>query len=331
VASDDGKVYRISCVFTCGLNSNPTVDWTFTLPVAGTGGAQPQPTGPVYNSPYGYLTIGDQLGEVWVINTLATPPVLFAGPVMLGGAGCTVTNPPGRTGTPSPCTANGPGYGIPDPVILDNSGQAEKIYVFTGNDGTVGASATVAQMNLDLTGLVRVHVGQGRVDMHSGTFDNNYFGSNPSAGELFLCGTGQADTTPTHYWIGFTNYPTMNSTFTGNLQRINAAGVQCVPYTEFYNPNINLGGVAGHHDLLVSGLVAAGTNGYIITNDISTGAITAGLNNVNYPGGISGVVIDNYSNMGQNSNVYFSTLGTVNVGTCNNQRCAVKLSQAALQ
>jgi hypothetical protein len=215
-------------------------------------------------------------------------------------------------------------------VIVDSSGAAEKVFVFTGNDGTAGASATVAQMNLDLTGLVRVHVGQGGVTMHSGTFDNNYFGINPSAGELFLCGTGQADTTPTHYWIGFTNYPVMNSTYTGNLQRIATAGVQCVPYSEFYNPNINLGGVVGDHDLLVSGLVDA-TQGYIITNDISTGAITAGLNNVQYAGGISGVILDNYSNMGQNSNVYFSTLTTVNVGTCTNQRCAVKLSQAALQ
>jgi len=331
VASDDGKVYRISCVFTCGLNSNPTVDWTFTLPVAGTGGATPRPNGPVYNFPYGYLTIGDQLGEVWVLNAGTSTPSLFAGPVMIGGGGCTVTNPPGRTGTPSPCTATGTAFGIPDSVILDNTGAAEKIFVFTGNDGTAGASATVAQLNLDLTGIVRVHVGLGGVDMHSGTFDNNYFGNTPSNCELFLCGTGAADTTPTHYWIGFTNYPTMNSTFNGSLQRIAIAGLPCAPYTEFFNPNLNLGGVTGDHDLLVSGLVGTGTSGYIITNDISTGAITAGLNNVQYPGGISGVILDNYSAMGQNSNVYFSTLQSVNVGTCANHRCAVKLSQAALQ
>ena len=331
VASDDGKVYRISCVFQCALNANPTVDWTFTLPVAGTGGASPRPNGPVYNFPYGYLTIGDQLGEVWVINAGTSTPSLFAGPVMIGGGGCTVTNPPGRTGTPSPCTATGTAFGIPDSVIIDSSSAAEKVFVFTGNDGTAGAASTVVQMNLDLTGIVRVHVGQGGVDMHSGTFDDPYFGNNPSTGELFLCGTGPTDTTPYHYWIGFTNYPTMDSTFTGNLQRIATANLPCAPYTEFFNPNLNLGGVTGHHDLLVSGLVGAGTNGYIITNDISTGAITAGLNNVNYPGGISGVVIDNSSAMGQNSNVYFSTLQSVNVGSCKNNRCAIKLSQASLQ
>ena len=78
VGTDDGKIYRISCVFTCALNTNPTVDWTFTLPVAGTGGAAAKPNGPVYDFPSGRLFVGDQLGELWVINAggasrLSTP------------------------------------------------------------------------------------------------------------------------------------------------------------------------------------------------------------------------------------------------------------------
>ena len=40
IGTDDGKIYRISCVFNCALNSDPTVDWTYTLPVAGTAGAK---------------------------------------------------------------------------------------------------------------------------------------------------------------------------------------------------------------------------------------------------------------------------------------------------
>jgi len=330
VGSDDGKIYRISCVFNCALNSNPTIDWTFTLPVAGTGGALPQPNGPVYNSPYGYLIVGDQLGEVWTIKANTGTPTLVAGPVMVGGGGCTVTNPPGRTGTPAPCTPALGGYGIPDSVILDARGNSKKILAFSGNDGTVGSAAVVAQLDQTLTNLIRVHVGLGGINIHTGALDNNYWGTSPATGRLFTCGTGPADTTPYHYWIGFTNYPKMNSTPVGSLQRLNAANVQCVPYTEFFNPNINLGGVAGHHDLLMSGLVDA-TNGYIITNDISTGVITAGLNSVNYPGGISGIIIDNSSTQAQASSLYFSTLGVVNVGTCGNQRCAVKLTQANLQ
>ena len=148
-----------------------------------------------------------------------------------------------------------------------------------------------------------------------------------------MCGTGPANTSPTHYWIGFTAYPIMDAAPTGNLQRFATANLPCAPYTEIFNPNLNLGGNVNDHDLLVSGLVGAGGNGWIITNDISTGVITAGLNSVNYPGGISGLVIDNVSTQNQASSVYFTTLSPVTVGTCGppNTRCAVKLRQLNLQ
>ena len=327
VGSDDGKVYRISCVFNCPVNTQPTVDWTYTLPVAGTGGASATPNGGVYNYPYGYLIVGDQLGELWVINAGGTTPTLHAGPIMVGGGGCTVTNPPGRTGTPSPCTANGTAFGMPDSVIVDASGASERIFAFSGNNGT---NAVITQVTQDLTSPVTIAVGQPGVDIHSGTFDNTYFFT-PSSGHLFMCGTGPTDTTPYHYWIGFTNYPVMDSAYSGNLQRFGTTGLPCVPYSEFYNPNLNLGGKVGHHDLLISGLVGAGTNGYIITNDISLGTVPGSLNFVNYPGGVSGIIIDNDSTLGQASNVYFTTQGAVSVGSCNNQVCAVKLSQSGLR
>ena len=337
VGTNDGKIYRISCVFNCALNSNPAVDWTYALPVAGTGGAAAQPNGPVYDYPSGRLFVGDQLGELWAINASGGSPTLNAGPVMIGGGGCTTTNPPGRTGTPAPCTASGASYGITDSVIMDSSGASQRIYAFSGNDGTAGASAVVAQIKMDFTGLVRTHIGLGsvgntttNVNIHNGAFDNNYFGATPSTGELFVCGTGPGDTNPYHYWIGFDAYPVMDSTPTGSIARSpSAAGLACAPFTEIYNPNINLGG--GHHDLLISGLMGAGTNGQIITNDISSGSISIGLSNVSYAGGVSGIIVDNVSTSGQASSVYFSTQGVVNVGNCNNARCAVKLTQLDLQ
>jgi hypothetical protein len=326
VASDDGKIYRISCAFHCPLNTNPTVDWTYTLPVTGTGGADPQPGVTVYNSNTGYLFVGDQLGEMWTISAAGSTPSLYAGPVMVGGGGCTTTNPPGRNGTPHPCTASGAGYGIGDAIITDVS--TNKVFAFSGNDGT---GAVVKQMGQDLTGVVRVAIGQGGVRIQAGAFDNNYWGNNPNTGELFVCGTGPADNTPYHYWIGFSAYPTIDSTPTGSIQRLAGAnGVPCTPYTEFYNPNLNLGGVSGDHDLLISGLVDP-VNGYIITDDISGGAVTSFLNHVQYPGGVSGIVIDNDSAAAQASSIYFSTQGKVTVGTCNNQNCAVKLTQSSLQ
>jgi hypothetical protein len=81
----------------------------------------------------------------------------------------------------------------------------------------------------------------------------------------------------------------------------------------------------------VSGLMGTGTNGLILANDISTGAIVNGqATSVNYPGGVSGIIVDNVSTAGQASSVYFSTQGVVNVGTCVNSRCAVKLTQLSL-
>ena len=248
VGGDDGKIYRISCVFNCALNTNPTVDWTFTLPVAGTGGAAARPNGPVYDYPSGRLFVGDQLGELWVINAGGASPSLRAAPVMIGGGGCTTTNPPGRTGTPAPCTASGGSFGIPDSVIMDSSGVSQRIFAFSGNDGTAGASAVAAQITMDFTGLVRAHVGLGsvgnattNVDIHTGTFDNKYFSATPNTGELFVCGTGPGNTNPFHYWIGFTNYPVMNATPTGSIARSpTAAGLACAPYTEIFNPEYDL-------------------------------------------------------------------------------------------
>jgi len=338
VGSDDGNIYRLSCVFNCALNAQPTVDWTFSLPVAGTGGSAAIPNGPVYDSQTGHLVVGDQLGELWTINASGASPGLFAGPVMIGGGSCTTAHPPGRTGTSPPaanCTANGGSFGIPDSVILD--GSAGKVFAFSGNDGTAGASAVVAQLNENLTGLVRVHVGLGSVgstianwNIHTGAFDNTYFGATPNTGHLFVCGTGAADTQPTHYWIGFAAYPTMDSTTSGFLLRTAVNNLPCAPYTELFNPNITLAGGAGHHDLLVSGLVGGNPNGFVITNDISTGAIITGQAvSVAYPGGVSGIVVDNVSTAAQASSVYFSTQGVVTVGTCNS-RCAVKLTQLGL-
>jgi hypothetical protein len=124
----------------------------------------------------------------------------------------------------------------------------------------------------------------------------------------------------------------MNSTPTGSLARSPSfAGLECSPYTEFYNPNINLNGDTTHHDLLVSSLLGANPDGYIITNDISDGSVPGGLSNVQYDSGVSGIIVDNTSTAAQASSVYFSTQSVVNVGTCVNQRCAVKLTQLSLQ
>jgi hypothetical protein len=336
VGGDDGKIYRISCVFAAGCTT-PTVDWTYNLPVKGSGGSPATPNGPVYDAATGHLFVADQLGEVWVINAGGASPSLAAGPVMIGGGGCTTAHPPGRTGTGAggDCVADGGSFGIPDSIIMD--GNSGRIFAFSGNDGT---GALVAQLKTDLTGLVRVHVGLGSVgatianwNIHSGTFDDPYFGATPAAGRLFMCGTGPGDTVPYHYWIGFAAYPLMDAAPTGSLIRLaGAVNVPCAPYTELFNPNITLTG--GGHDLLVSGLMGPAGEGFIITNNISNGNVVVGHGtNQPYAGGVSGIIIDNVSTAAQASSVYFTTQGAVTQGTCGPPaaRCAVKLTQLNLQ
>ena len=84
------------------------------------------------------------------------------------------------------------------------------------------------------------------------------------------------------------------------------------------------------HDIVISGVVGAGADGVLRSDDITSGTITGTLSGVNYPGGISGIIFDNVSTSAQASSVYFSTLTTSNTGTCGGNRCAVKLTQDGL-
>jgi hypothetical protein len=337
MAGDDGTIYRISCAFTCPLNTNPTIDWSFRLPVAGTGGSIAQPTGVIYNDKSDYLIVTDSLGELWTINAGRSTPSVAFGPLMIGGGGCNTTNPPGRTGTPNPCSANGNSYGVAsNSVILDD--RTGMIYAFSGNDGTPGASAVVVQAPQTLTSQVRVHVGLGsvgnvsaNVDLHRGDFDNKYWSSTPSSGHLILCGTSMNDTSPWQYWIGFAAYPVMNSVATQGIQQNVTAGIPCTDYTESYNPKTYLLYHSHDHDLLAAGLIGSITKGKMITYDISFDAhsVPELITLLNYPGGISDVIVDNAQL--EESSLYFSTLGVVNVGSCSNAHCAIKLSQLNLE
>jgi hypothetical protein len=343
VATDDGTIYRLGCTFTCPLNTNPTIDWSFKLRVPGTGGSVPQPTEVLYNDSDGYLFVADTLGEVWTINASGSTPSVAFGPVMVGGGGCSVTNPPGRTGTPSPCTANGGSYGVMGSMVLDST--TDMLYPMSGNDGTPGASAVVVQTPVNLSSQIRVHVGLGsvgntttNVDLHYGSFDNTYWSSSAhSNGHLILCGTGTGDTSPWQYVIGFSGYPLMDSSATQGIQQVNTKGIPCTDSAEFYNPNLQLRGLTNDHDLLLWGLVGSGLNGNIISADISWA--TQGIQYpygemfVNYTGGVSDTVIDNDGSAPGESGMYFSTLqklGTAQ-GSCNvGEQCAIKLSQLNL-
>jgi hypothetical protein len=334
-ASDDGTIYEFSCTFTCPLNTNPTIDWTFKLPVAGTGGALPMPSVPAYDLNSKTINVSDALGELWIVNE-AAPSVLY-GPMMIGGGGCTVTNPPGRTGTPNPCTANGGSYGLTEGVIEDDADV--KIYAWTGNNGVVGASASVTQANGDLSNPVVANIGYGsagnttsNVDIHFPEFDHGWWTDSPTTAHIYFCGTGNNDTTPFIRSIGFeAAWPDMDSVSVSDSASFGPTkGIPCTPLRELYNPNLNLGNNNNDHDLLVGGLMSS-TVGDLETIDISPAGGAASeipLNTVPYKGGTSGVTWE-VINAPQASSIYFATLQTNS--SCGGTFCAVKLTQEGLQ
>ena len=132
---------------------------------------------------------------------------------------------------------------------MDSSGVSQRIFAFSGNDGTAGASAVVAQLKMDLTGLVRGprRSGQRRQRYHQRGYSHRRLRQqllrrDSEHGRAFRVRNGAGRYQPYHYWIGFTAYPVMNATPTGSIARSpTAAGLACAPYTEIFNPNINLG------------------------------------------------------------------------------------------
>ena len=78
-------------------------------------------------------------------------------------------------------------------------------------------------------------------------FSNDYF-NDPSTGQVHVCGTGLADTTPWQYSFGFTGR-FLQTTPSFSQQLLTSVTARCTGWTEFFNPN-----VAGGTDYFFFGL-----------------------------------------------------------------------------
>ena len=291
VGADDGKLYKISPVFT-GTPALAGAPWPITI------AASRRLSAPVLDPRTQNIFVGDGQGFLWQVSltNLGTKKSLAVG------------------------TAGNRNPGIIDGPLVDVS--SDTIFAVSSNDGT---SAVVVQADTPtLTQMTRGRIGMGStgtpgttVNLYDGTFNNNYY-NNPASGYLFVCGTGAADTTPWRYLFGFTGVK-MNSSASTSTQILNSTRSRCSPITEFFNPNIGTSGT----DFFFWGMTAdcsgTGTSGCIFsrtTTDIITSADSAG--------GTSVVITDNDSTLGQASSVYFSNQGNPNA-------LGVKLTQNGLQ
>ena len=270
LGSDKGQVYKITGAFkgTPTLAGAPwpvTVSNNFHL------------TAPVLDAVRGVLMVGSANGTLYRINT---------------STGALSTLVVGKSGATSP--------GIVAPPMVDVTNGTT--FVVSANDGT--SAVLVEADTATMTVLSKARIGRGSsggtaLNLFQPAFSNQYF-NNPSSGNIRLCGTGAADTTPWQYSFGFTGR-TLNTTVSFSQQLLTSTLSRCTAWTEFFNPNVN-GGTDFFFFGLTRDCTAPGTGfpGGCVVARSSNITITK----VKMNGGPSGIVIDNYSTAAQASSIY---------------------------
>lgn len=299
VGTDDGKVHKITGVFTGSPALDPT-PWPVQV-------AAGHLSSPVLDENLSVLMIGSANGNLYQINT--STGVLNATPI-----------------------GSGPGKAIVAPPIVDITNGTT--FVVTSD---LGYAAGLVQVRTStMVPMSTAELGEGSsggasITLYEPAVSHAYFtapAGNLSGAIITLCGTGVSDTTPWQYAFGFSGI-TMNESPVFKQQLLTSTASGCGEWTEFYNPNINGGTDFFFFSLtenctsstggLVSGCAAEETN--------LTPATTTPITplKVNIEGGPSGIVVDNYANPAtyfQASSIYFSAA---------DQDYVYKLTQSGLQ
>ena len=292
LGADNGVVYQITGVFK-GTPTLAGAPWPVT--VVSTGSLL---TPPVLDSALGMLMVGSANGNLYQINT---------------ATGALATLPVG----------SGPGHGIVAPPIVDVTNGTT--FVVSANDGTSAVLVEADTASMTLMSKARIGLGTHGgattppLTLHEPAFSNYYF-NNPSSGVIRLCGTGAADTTPWQYAFGFTGR-TMNTTAASSSQLLTSTAARCTEWTEFFNPNV---GVSTGTDFFFFGLTQDCT---VPGGGLADGCVVALTGNATITkatvaAGPSGIIVDNYSTLGQASSIYF---------TAENLQTAYKFTQNGLQ
>lgn len=271
VATNNGRIYKFTGVFN-GTPALAGAPWPAVV--------NPSHilSGPILDQVSNTLIVGDSIGKIYKVS-IATATTLAS--LQVGA----------QVGT-SP--------GIIDPPLIDSS--SGTVFAVSANDGT---TAVVVEADIaTFTELARGRIGLGstggtNMTLFSGAFDNNYF-TTPASGTLTVCGTTATTTAPQLYTFGFTG-TTLNTTPVSTVNLVPSTRARCSPITEFFNPN-----VAGGTDFLFLGLSAdcfgAATTGCVMSRP-SIGAPPTPPHIAN---GLSGIVVDNTSTLGQASSLYFT-------------------------
>jgi hypothetical protein len=351
VGTDDGKLSKISPMFG---GAAPTVaadtNWPVTVV---TSGLYKVVTDPIVDDSASRIFMGDANGYLYAIN-LTAPAKTIAARTSVGWT-----------------ANNGAGTGVVDPPIVVNDSAnpaTDQVFAFTGCSNVLGIGGAVSQLpatfasgscvssttpgyvagycsTVDMGSASNTSGGQPAGDcttgnVHSGTFDNQFWVNGTTGGHMLACGFVQNSGTT---WLSrmfmfpFDNNHLITSTGATGWNLNSGRSDECSPLTEFYN---------GTTDRLFFG-VGSTADGFIESSTLTSTASTPSCSSpptstcVTTPhalGGTSGIVVDNQVSNG-GTNIYFTTLavGGVNGQKCNvtggssNPYCAVKLTQSALQ
>ncbi len=248
---------------------------------------------------------------------------------------------------------------VDPPIVVTDSANpsTDQVFAFTGCSVTVGAGGAVSQMPANFTSsttLTSIDLGSGSGNgdcttgnVHSGTFDNQFWLNGSTGGHMIACGfvSGSATTplkpsNPKMYWIPFNSSHVLTATGENSFVVNSTLGDECSPLTEFYDGTTDrLFFGVGKSDGFVKATTLTNTT---ISTPTSCSAGNPTSTCVTTPaalGGTSGIIIDNQLSSTGGANIYFTTLapGGSNGATCNvaggaaNPYCAIKLTQGALQ
>lgn len=287
VGADDGRIYKITGVFN-GTPALAGAPWPVTI------SANVRASAPVLDNRLGQLMVGSQNGTLYAINiTNGTVRSLVVG----------------RSGGTNP--------GILHAPIVDVVNKTA--FVISSNDGTSGVLVQVDTVAMAQLAKARIGLASRSgtaISIFQPALSSTYF-TDPQTAVIRTCGTGAADTTPWQYAFGFTGV-TMNTTPASSAQIVNSVNARCTPWTEFFNPNVGVGGTDFFFFGLTTECSGAATSGCVFARN-ANGSLTR----FDVTGGPSGVVVDNYSTAAQASSIYFGGLQAPNL--------AFKLTQNGLQ
>lgn len=185
VGTDDGKLYKISPVFGGGA---PTVandtNWPVTVVTSGSSNVV---TDPIVDDTASRIFMGDANGYLYAIS-LTAPAKATSARVPIGWVG------------------HGNGTGVVDPPIVVNdpaNATTDQVFAFTGCSNVLGIGGAVSQIPANFTssssyttvdmGSATNTGGQPTGDctsgnVHSGTFDNQFWINGTTGGHMLACG-----------------------------------------------------------------------------------------------------------------------------------------------